>query len=107
MMKSLIFLIVVGLVVSAIIWKIRKSQAEADLARRKDIERRRKEEKEAMTPEVDMIWPVVIRPLKSQGSPGGPSRGAQGAEEPAVEEPMMTSIEFVPAQEKVPGKKTG
>jgi len=87
-MKALIILAVLALVVTAVIWKMRKTQAEADLAKRKARERLRKQKKEAVTPELDMVWPVLIRPVSGKNAPG---------QEPAVEEPTMTSIEFEPS----------
>ena len=90
-MKTLIFLILVILVISAMIWKMRKSQAEEDLARKKALERKRRKQKEAITQDDQVIWPVIIRPVG--GKPGS-------EEDPAAEEPQMTAIEFEPSEKK-------
>lgn len=83
-MKALIVLIFLALVVSGVVWKMRKSQAEADLARRKTRERLKKQKQKEMTPEMDMVWPVMIRPVTGNNAPG---------QEKAEEELAMTSIE--------------
>jgi hypothetical protein len=88
-MKTLIFLIFFILVISGMFWKMRKSQAEADLVQRKSIERKRKKEKEAVTTDEDMIWPVIIKPVSGEGAPD---------EEPEIEEPSMTTIEYEPPE---------
>lgn len=96
-MKALIFLILVALVVSVVVWRSRKSQAEADLARRKALKRRREQAKETLTPENDMVWPVIIRPVT----------GKQSAEEKtANEELSMTAIAFEPAEQS-PARQRG
>ena len=74
-MKTLIFLIFVVLVISGIVWQMRKSQAKEDLAKRKATELLRQRQKEAVTPQEDVIWPVVIRPVKGQGSASGSNPG--------------------------------
>jgi hypothetical protein len=84
-MKALIFLVLVALIVSVVVWRIRKTQAEEALAKRKSHERRKNKQKEAMTPEIDMTWPVIVKPVRGDGAPG---------DGPGVEEPSMTSIEF-------------
>jgi len=92
-MKAFIFLIFIILVVSGMIWKMRKSQAEEALAHRKSLQSKRKQKKEAVTPDEVMIWPVIVKPVTGKGAPG---------EEPEIEEPTMTTIEF-----KSPGKMAG
>jgi len=87
-MKMLIFLIVLAGIVFLVVRKVRKSQAEAALARRKEIARRRKREKKNVTPELDMVWPVIIRPATGKGAPS----------EEADTEPAMTSIEYEPPE---------
>jgi len=87
-MKALVFLIVFLAVVALVVRKVRKSQAEAALARRKEIARRRKREKEVVTPEMDMVWPVLIRPATGKGASG----------EDSAAEPSMTAIEFEPPE---------
>ena len=96
-MKMLVFLIFFALVISVLIWRMRKAQAEAELAQRKALDHRKKQDKEALTPEIDMVWPVIIRPVSGKHPPG---------EEAAVEEPSMTAIEFSPSDQVAehPGK---
>jgi len=89
-MKAIIFLIFIVLVVSAMIWTMRKSQAESDLARRKSIKRRRKQHKEVLTPEDDTTWPTIIRTVKGHDPSGADSE---------IEEPSMTTIDFVPSEQ--------
>lgn len=89
-MKVFIFLIVIVAVVSVMILKMRKTQAEADLVRQKAIELRKQKEKELMTPEQDMIWPVVGISQRDDPLAG---------EESASEEPSMTSIEYEPPEQ--------
>jgi hypothetical protein len=88
-MKALIFLVFIVLVVSAMIWTMRKSQAEADLARRKSIKHRKKQEKEVLKPLEDQAWPTVIRTVK------GPDPAAADSE---IDELSMTTIEFAPSE---------
>jgi hypothetical protein len=87
-MKMLILLVVFAAVGFFVVQKVRKSQAEAALARRKEVARRRKREKEVVTPEMDMVWPVLIRPATGEG----------GSVEDAEAEPTMTSIEYEPSE---------
>lgn len=87
-MKMLIFLVVFVGVAFLVVKKVRKSQAEAALARRKEIAKRRKREKENVTSEIDMVWPVLIRPATGKGDSG----------EEAKAEPAMTSIEYEPPE---------
>lgn len=86
-MKTLIFLMFVVTVVSALVWRLRKSRAEANLARRKAVERRRKQEKETLAQDPDTVWPVIIRPVRGDQAPAGSA---------ATEELTMTAIEFSP-----------
>ena len=88
-MKMLIFLVVLVAVVFFVVKKVRKSQAEAALARRKEIARRRKREKEVVTPEMDMVWPVLIRP----------ATGKADADAESKAEPSMTSIDYEPPEQ--------
>ena len=90
-MKTLVFLILVILAFSAMIWKMRKSQAEEELARRKALERKRRKQKEAIAQDDEVIWPVIIRPVGGKHGSG---------EEPESEEPQMTAIEFEPSEKK-------
>jgi hypothetical protein len=88
-MKMLVFLIIFALVISVLIWRMRKSQAAEELAQRKALDGRKKRQKEAITPEIDMVWPVIIRPVSGKRTPG----------EAAVEEPSMAEIEFTPSDQ--------
>jgi len=88
-MKALIFLIIIALVVSAMIWTMRKSQAEADIARQKSIKHRKKQEKEVLKPLEDQAWPTIIRTVK------GPDPDAA---DPEIQEPSMATIEFAPSE---------
>jgi hypothetical protein len=89
-MKALIILVILALGVSVVVWKTRKARAEAELARRKSLERHKKQLKKAVTPELDMVWPVIIRPVSGKNAAGHVQ---------AVEEPAMTAIEFEPSSE--------
>jgi hypothetical protein len=84
-MKTLVFVIFIIAIVSLMVWRMRKSRAAEALARRQDVERRKRQEKEALTPEIDMIWPVIIRPVTGD-QPSG------------VEEPSMAAIEYTPPE---------
>ena len=61
-MKMLIFTIVLALVATVVLWRVRKADAERDLARNKAMKRKQEQRKEAITPEEYMEWPVIIRP---------------------------------------------
>jgi hypothetical protein len=88
-MKTFIILVFLALVIAAMIWKMRKFQAEALLARRKALESRKKQQKETVAQDVDIIWPVIIRPVSGKNPPG---------EKSATEELSMTAIEFAPSE---------
>ena len=92
-MKTFIFLAVTAVVVAVIVWRMRKSDAEAALARRNAIEQKQKQRKEAVSCEEDMIWPVIIKPVKGNN----PDEAELEAHEPS-----MTTIEFE-SQEKLAG----
>lgn len=85
-MKMLIFLIVLALVGSIVLWKVRKADAERELARNRDMKLKQKQRKEAITPVEHVKWPVIIKP-------GGKKPAAEDAELP---EPTMSTIEFEP-----------
>ena len=101
-MKALIFLIVIGVVVSAMIWTMRKSQAEEDLVRRKSIKDRKKQEKEVLATKEDMVWPTIIRSVKGD---------LQSSADAEIEEPSMTAIKFeqdeYPASQQESSTKAG
>ena len=85
-MKTLIFLIILALVISVAVWRMRKTDAERALARDKAMKLKRVQHKEAITPEEHMEWPVIIRPA-----------GNHFADEDKKQpEPSMTIIEFKP-----------
>lgn len=84
-MKTFIFLVITAVIVAVVVWRMRKSEAEAAQARRKSIEQKQKQRKEAVSCEEDMIWPVIIKPVKG-GNPDEP--------EPEAHEPSMATIEF-------------
>ena len=86
-MKEIIFLTVVVAIVCMMILKMRKSQAEADLARQKAIQLRKEKEKEFMTPQEDMMWPVVGINEKV------------GEEVSGAEELSMSTIEYEPPEQ--------
>ena len=85
-MKMLIFLIVLAAVVTVALWRVRKADAEKDLARSKELKQKQQQRKETITPEDHVKWPVVIR---AAGKP------IEGVEE-ELPEPTMTSIKFKP-----------
>ena len=89
-MKTFIFLILTAVIVAVVVWRMRKSDAEADLIRRKSIEHKKKQRQEAVTTEEVMIWPVIIKPVKGRNP------------EEKAPEPSMTTIEFE-SQEKMAG----
>ena len=99
-MKALIFLVFIVAAVSVMILVMRRSQARTDLARRKSIQARRKREKEAVTPHKHVTWPVIVKPVKSQQGPKSESDSERRKEDERVEEPSMTTIEFVPTEHR-------
>ena len=88
-MKTLIFLIVLALVISVAVWRMRKTDAERALARDKAMKLKQEQRNLAITPEEHMEWPVIIRPT-----------GNRNADEDKKQpEPSMTTIEFEPADQ--------
>jgi hypothetical protein len=85
-MKMLILLIVLALVATVVLWRVRKTDAERELVRLKAMKLKQKESKEAIVPENHVTWPVIIKP-------GGKSPVKESEELP---EPSMTTIEFEP-----------
>ena len=85
-MKMLIFLIVLAAIVTVVLWRVRKADAEKDLARRKVMKKKQQQRKEFITPEDHVKWPVII---KASGKP------VEEAEE-ELAEPTMTAIKFKP-----------
>jgi hypothetical protein len=88
-MKALFFLIVLALVATVVIWRVRKSDAEADLVRKKATVLRNKQRKEAIAVEDHVKWPVIVKPISGKN----PSE-----EEAEIHEPSMTTIEFKPGE---------
>ncbi len=86
-MKMLIFLIVLAAVVTVVLWRVRKADAEKDLARRKEMQQKQQQRKETITPEDHVKWPVIIRPA---------GKGVVEGEE--MPEPTMTAIKFKPVE---------
>jgi hypothetical protein len=85
-MKIFIFLIFIVLIVYALFWYRRKSEAEAALAKRESMKRVKKEDKVAITAE-DVTWPTV-----------GESTSSDLEEDTDNEGPSMTTIEFEPPE---------
>jgi hypothetical protein len=85
--KTLFFLIVLALVAYAVIWKMRKSDAEAKLEQSKCMKLRNEQRKEAITPQEHVKWPVIIRSVTGDGS-----------SEDEIPEPSMATIEFEPTE---------
>ena len=87
-MKALVFLLALGSVIAVLVWRVRKSQAEAAHARSVEKKRRQRKDSRALSQDTEIIWPVIIKPVSGRRRPGS---------EAAVEEPTMTSIEFEPS----------
>lgn len=88
-MKTLFFLIVLALVASFVIWRIRQSDAKNQIAQAEALELRKMQRREAVTTKDPVIWPTIIRPVS----------GDQSSEsEPEIPEPMMAAIEYEPAE---------
>lgn len=83
-MKMLIFASVLALVAAVVLWRVRKADAEKDLARHHDMKRRQKQRKHAITSTHHEKWPTIIHV-------GGKPRIKNDDSTP---EPSMTSIEF-------------
>lgn len=84
-MKMLIFLIVLALVATVVLMKVRKADAERELAREKAMKLKKKEHQQAITPKHHAEWPVIIKPA-----------GKRPASEEELPEPTMSTIEFKP-----------
>jgi len=85
-MKMLIFLIVLAAVAAVVMMKVRKADAERELAREKAMKLKKKEHKQAITPKHHAEWPVIVKPAGKR-----PSK-----EEAEIPEPTMSTIEFKP-----------
>ena len=88
-MKILIFLIVLALVAAVVLWRVRKTDAERNLARAEAIKQKQEQRKVAITPVEDMEWPVMIRPAGNH----------LADKDKEIPEPSMTSIEFEPVDQ--------
>ncbi len=85
-MKMLIFLVVFALVAYVVLQKVRKADAEKDLARQKAMNLKKKERQKAIMPKHHGEFPVAILPA-------GKERVKKDEELP---EPTMSTIEFKP-----------
>jgi len=90
-MKALIFLVVFAAIVGVLVWRMRKAEAEAARVKREAIKKRKKKESEALNQDMEIIWPVIIKPVTGKGPPG---------HESPAHEPTMTAMEFEPAEPK-------
>jgi len=97
-MKMLIFMIFVILVIGVMIWSMRKSQAEAVLAKHKSSERRNIQRQEKITPVAHVTWPTVGLPAAGRYASRADSESDDPGEDMLAEEPSMTTIEYVPPQ---------
>lgn len=86
-MGMMIFLTVLVLVASFVLWRTRKADAEKELARQQSMKKQQKQRKEAVTAMHHEKWPTIIH---AAGKPR-----AEEAEEAEVHADLaMTSIEF-------------
>ena len=86
-LQSVVVLAVgLALVATVVLWRVRKADAERNIAREKAMKRKQEQRKEAITPEKYVEWPVIIRPTGN--------RSAEEGKE--LQEPSMTTIEFKP-----------
>ncbi|MBT8053786.1 MAG: hypothetical protein HKO99_08510 [Xanthomonadales bacterium] len=85
-MKMLIFVIVMAVVASVVLWRVRKADAERDLARRNALKQKKTQRKEAISTEEPVVWPTIIKAVGK-----GPSDGDE-----KIPEPSMSTIEFKP-----------
>ncbi|MGD2129290.1 MAG: hypothetical protein PVG42_02420 [Lysobacterales bacterium] len=90
-MKAIAFLLVFGLIVAAVFWKMRKAEAEAARARREALHKRKKKHSEALAQDTEMIWPVIVKTVSGKSPPG---------QESQEHEPSMTAIDFESAGPK-------
>lgn len=97
-MTMIIFLFLVVLLVSGIAWNLKKSREKAEKARQKSRELLQQHQKEAMTQDYEMIWPVVIRPVT--GGEAGAKDSDHGDPDAGLAEPTMTAVEYTPPQKK-------
>ena len=98
-MKILIFLIIMAAVVSWMVWSMRKSQAEAVLAKRKNLQSLNKQRKEHIVPKDHATWPTVIGPASVLQATKLDSDSEQPDEDEAVKDLSMASIEYVPPEQ--------
>jgi hypothetical protein len=87
-MKMLIFVVIMTLVAAVVFWRVRKADAERDLARRNELKQKRAQLKQAITPEDPVTWPTIIKTVGK--------RPADGDEQ--LPEPSMSTIEFKPVE---------
>lgn len=85
-MKMLIFLTVLVLVASFVLWRTRKADAERELARHKSMKRKQQQRKKAITATHHEKWPTIIH---AAGKPR-----AEEEQEEELPDFAMTAIEF-------------
>jgi len=90
-MKALIFLVVFAAIIAVLVWRMRKNEAEAARVRRDALKKRKKQDSEALNQDMEIIWPVIIKPVSGKSPPGDESQ---------AHEPTMTAMEFEPAEPK-------
>lgn len=88
-MTTFLILLVLAAIVGGIMFKLHKSKVEEDLARHRMMRHKRKQAQEAITPQSDTTWPVIVKPVKGDGS----------ADENTAPEPTMTAVAFEPDEE--------
>ncbi len=86
-MKAVIFLVVIALVLVAVIYRMRKAQAEEIKARHEVIQKRKEKSREAMLADQEVVWPVIVKTVTGDGKDIDEEGGHDA-------ELAMTSIEF-------------
>jgi hypothetical protein len=86
-MKMLIFVIVLALVATIVLWRVRRADAEKNLARHREMKQKQKQRKHAITATHHEKWPTIIHV-------GGKPRSKEEEAQPGL---SMTSIEFEPS----------
>jgi hypothetical protein len=65
-MKALIFLLILGAAIALLVWRVRKGHEEALLAKRRAVEQRKKKDSEKLGQDMQVIWPVIIKPASGK-----------------------------------------
>ena len=89
-MTTIFVLLVLAAVIGGIFWKMQKSKAEEEAARQRMMRHKRKQAQQAITPEKNATWPVIVKPVKGDGA---------AADDDALPEPTMTAVAFEPDEE--------